>query len=133
MRIKLVLAAGLTLVAIAVAVTLSRSPLHIAGTDSYSSVASIAQLGADASTHSRGLSACQAGEVMPAGTTAIQLSLSSDIGPALSVKALSGRTLLTSGSRPAGWTGVAVVVPVKHSDFLGASGFDPVAAIAWRR
>ncbi|HST56522.1 MAG TPA: DUF2142 domain-containing protein [Solirubrobacteraceae bacterium] len=100
--------------AIVVAVTLSRSPLQIVGTNSYSSVASIAQLGADAPTHSRGISACQAGEVIPAGTTAIQLSLSTDLGPALNVKALSGGKLLTSGSRPAGWTGVAVVVPVKR-------------------
>jgi Predicted membrane protein (DUF2142) len=113
-RIGLVLSAALLVLAVAICVILARSPLQIVGTNATPADGTIAQVGADAPTRTTSISACQRGQLIPAGTTAIELSLSSDVGPRLDLQAFSGARLLTSGVRPAGWGGVAVVVPVKR-------------------
>lgn len=104
MRVKVALAAGLALIAIALAVTLVHSPLTIAREGSPAS-----QTLVSTSQAARG---CQAQETLPRGTSAIRLSLTSSLGPKVTVKVLSGKRVLTHGSYPPGWAGASVTVPV---------------------
>lgn len=99
------LAAGLALLAIALAVTLSGSPLVVAHTNATPANEPILEAGS-------GSNACQAGEVLPAGITAIRLTLVAVVGPRVSLSVLSGARVLTSGVTASGWTSGAVTVPV---------------------
>lgn len=56
---------------------------------------------------------CQAGEVLPAGISAIRLSIWAFFGAHVRVMAYRGSQLLTEGSRSASWTGDSVTVPVR--------------------
>jgi len=56
--------------------------------------------------------ACQAGEALPAGATAVRLSLDSVLGPRVTVRIRKDGRLLTSGQRQAGWTAADVTVPL---------------------
>jgi hypothetical protein len=106
-RVSLALGAGLALLTIAIGLTLTRSPPLLAGTNSIPAATRVA-------TTTRSAGACQANEVLPADTSAIRLSLEASLGPRVTVKALSGKRVLTHGERPAGWTGLGVTVPVKR-------------------
>ncbi len=106
MRTSIVLAAGLVLIAAIIGVTLARSPATLAGTNSIQAENSIGIT--EVATH-----VCQAGETLPARTSAIRLSLVAIIGAHVSVRALAHGHLLTRGSRGAGWTGSEVTVPVR--------------------
>lgn len=105
MRTSIVLAAGLVLIAAILAVTLARSPPTLAGTNRVpaESLIGLAE---------RDVGACQTGETLPAGTSAIRLSLVSIIGPRVAVRVLSGGRVVTRGSTGAGWTSSEVTVPV---------------------
>ncbi len=104
-RTTVALVAGLALVAIAIAVTLSGSPLVVAHTNGVAADYLIGE--------SKGENvACQSGELLPAGITAIRFHFESDAGPRVSVSAWSGGRLLSSGAAPSGWTGEAVTVPL---------------------
>lgn len=105
MRTSIVLVAGLVLIAASVGVALARSPTTLAGTnhEQGESVVGLAE---------QPIGACQAGETLLAGTSAIRLSLVSIIGAKVTVQALSGRHVITHGSTGAGWTGSEVTVPV---------------------
>ena len=105
MRIKVVLTAVLTLIALAVLVVLLRSPSTVAATNGIepTTVLGIA-------THDG--SACQAGETLPAGITAIRITLDAPIGPRVSVEALAGQRIVTEGTQGTAWYGSAVTVPV---------------------
>jgi hypothetical protein len=105
-RVAVALVVGLALLAMALGVTLSGSPVAVLRTNRTPAFQIVAQTYKSAK-------ACQAGEVVPAGTSAIRLSLESVAGPEVSVSALSGTHLLTSGVAGSGWTGAAVTVPVK--------------------
>jgi hypothetical protein len=102
---KLALGVSLTLVAALGAVTLTRSPPRVlrASTRGEDVIGS----------SSGGVAACQAGETLPGGVSAIRLWLEAEFGPPVSVKAYSGARVLTEGRRGAGWTASAVTVPVK--------------------
>ncbi len=106
MRVTLALGVGLALTAVAVAVTLSGSPTTLAGTNSVPFMGEVANTNGDAS-------ACQAGETLPAGTSAIRLSLEAVIAPSVSVQAVSGERVVARGVRGSGWTGGTVTVPVR--------------------
>jgi hypothetical protein len=56
--------------------------------------------------------ACQANEVLPAGVSAIRLSILAYVGARIRVTAYSGSRVLTKGSRGPEWTGTSVTVPV---------------------
>jgi hypothetical protein len=56
--------------------------------------------------------ACQAGEVLPAGVTAVRLSIAAYVGARIRVKVYSGSQLLTEGGRDPDWTGTSVTVPL---------------------
>ncbi len=105
MRTSIVLAAGLALIAVLIGVTLARSPPTLAGTNGVPAErpVGIAEVA---------IGACQAGETLPAGTSAIRLSLIAIVGARVSVRVLSGRELLTHGVTGAGWTGSEVTVEV---------------------
>lgn len=104
-RAAVALAVGLGLVAIALGVTLSGSPLVVAAASS-TGRETLAETNKDAG-------ACQANEVLPAGTSAIRFSLKSDVGPRVSISALTGTHVLINGVTSAGWTSEAVTVSVR--------------------
>jgi hypothetical protein len=105
-RTSIVLAVGLVLIAVVIGVTLGRSPSTLAGTNGAQTenVLAIAE-GA--------VGACQAGETLPAGTSAIRLSLVAIVGARVAVRVLSGSSPLTSGVTGAGWAGSEVTVAVR--------------------
>jgi hypothetical protein len=104
---RIALVAGLALLAVAVGLTLSRSPMSIARTNGTPlreyRVAETAQ----------GATYCQPHELLPSGTSAIRLSLSAFTGPRVRVVVSSGGSTVTSGTRGSGWTSMVVAVPVK--------------------
>jgi hypothetical protein len=112
-RTTAALAGGLTLLAIVLVLTLSGSPLIVAHANATPASAPI--LEADS-----GSGACQAGEALPAGISAIRLTLVAAAGPRVSLSVLSGSRVLMSGVAPSGWTSGAVTVPVKPLSALAA-------------
>jgi hypothetical protein len=105
-RVGVALAAGLGAVAIVAIVTLSHVPATVAGTNW---VPEVENLGATRSD----TGACQAGEALPRGTTAIRLGLQGSIGPLVSVVAYAGSHVVTRGAVGPGWRGENVTVPVR--------------------
>lgn len=104
-RTSIVLATGLTLIAAAVGVTLTRAPSTLAGTNAVSAASTLA-------ASKSAIGACQSGETLPADTTAIRLSLSAIIGARVSVTVLSGRHVIARGTHGTGWSGGEVTVAV---------------------
>jgi hypothetical protein len=105
--VRAALALGLTLVAIAVVLVLSGSPVRVLGTSSALMRTRVAFLQGRAG-------ACQGGEVLPHGTSAVRLALEAVVGPSVTVTALSGESVLTHGVRGSGWTGADVTVPLQR-------------------
>jgi hypothetical protein len=105
-RTTVALVAGLLILALALVIVLSGSPLVLARTNG------VLEKGKLAETYSTA-QACQSGEVLPAGTSAIRLALESGAGPRLSVAVLSGARTLTRGAIGSGWISSAVTVPVR--------------------
>jgi hypothetical protein len=123
--VRVALAVGLALLASAVVVVLSRSPLIVVGTNSVPAHPEVAYV-------EGGFSTCEIGGMLPQGTSAIRVSASANTGPRVTLKALSGPLLVTSGHRETGW-GVdeTVTVPVKRvprtiSDAKICLAFGPV-------
>jgi hypothetical protein len=106
-RVTIALAAGLSLLAAAIGVALAHSPAVVARKNGTSLKEDRI---ADTSQRAR---YCQAGELLPAGTTAIRLSLSAYTGPRVSVSVKAAGRTVTGGERGSGWTGRVVTVPVK--------------------
>jgi hypothetical protein len=129
------LAAGLGLTALAVAAVLSRSPVTVLA-------ASGPPPNSEVGLTRGGATACQSDERLPSGTRAIRLSLSAFTGPSLSVRAMSGARVLTSGARGSGWDGETVTVPVKEVNHtispvqicfaIARGGGEPVEVLASR-
>ena len=106
MRIKLVLATGLPLIAIAVFVALLHSPSTVAATNGVPLAGPVA-----VSRSNTGI--CQGGETLPAGTSAIRLQIEATTGPRVAVGVIAGERLLTHGTVGTAWYGSAVTVPVQ--------------------
>jgi hypothetical protein len=106
-RVRWALAAGLMLTVAALGVVLSHAPLTIAGTNGIRARPNVAHTGGE-------VTLCHHDGTLPEGTSAIRASLSANVGPAVTVRVLSGKRTVAEGSRPAGW-GLAetVTVPVK--------------------
>jgi hypothetical protein len=105
MRIKLALAVGLALIALAFVLTLAHTPLTVAR-------------GGVATEHTlvntgRPAPACQGGETLPRGTTALRLSLAAALGPRVAVKVFSGSHVVAHGVTPPGWSNASVTVAVQ--------------------
>ncbi len=110
MRATVALAAGLSLIAIAVGVAVTRSPPSVAWTDQTPLRGTVAYMAA-------GSRACQGGETLPPAVTAVRLSLYAGLGPRVRVDVSSGARLLTHGVRDAGWRGESPTValaPAPH-------------------
>jgi hypothetical protein len=106
-RPGIVLAAGLALTTAAVLAMLSNSPLTLAGTNSIQANSKLSR------TTGRYAYGCQTDEALPRATAAVRLSLFAVIGPRVTVSILSGSQVITSGTRPAGWVGSVVTVPLR--------------------
>lgn len=105
--VRLALLGALLAIAVALAVTLSRSPLSVAGGNSVRG-----QETQFASTD-HGASYCQAGEVLPRGSTAIRVWLDAAAGPRVHLVVYSGARVIASGQRGSDWTGGSVTIPVR--------------------
>ncbi len=103
-RVTTAVGAGLLLGAIAIAITLSRSPLTVARRDTSSVTAVL-------TAHNK-TTICQAGESIPRGTSAIRLTLDTFTGPRVTVTVSAHERIIARGERGSGWTGGAVTVPV---------------------
>jgi hypothetical protein len=101
---KLTIIVSLALVVVLGAVTLTRSPPRVVGGSARGEDVLGSTVGNAA--------ACQTGEVLPRGVSAIRLWLEGEFGPPVLVRAYSGSRLLTEGRRGAGWTASGVTVPV---------------------
>jgi hypothetical protein len=108
LRVRLALAVGLALAVATLGVVLSRSPLTVVASNGVPAQLAIVFI------HGNEVS-CQPGRTVPQGTQAIRVSLSANTGPAVSLRVLSGATLVTDGSHAAGW-GIdeTVTVPVRR-------------------
>jgi hypothetical protein len=96
---------GLLALAGAVAFALSQSPATVARTNTGTREFVT-------STKHR-LSACQSGETLPEGTSAIRLHTEAYVGPRVTVQVREGARTIASGERGSGWTAGVVTVPVK--------------------
>jgi hypothetical protein len=94
--VQIALVAGLTLVVIAIGVTLSRAPLSVAGTNSIPAHPPVGETRGNEQS-------CQQGGAVPQGTSVIGVSLSANVGPKVSLRVLFGSRVLTQGERSAGW------------------------------
>jgi len=105
--VRVALAAGLALLAIAIGLTLLQSPLSVAaGSRLAANETAIWQT-------TRGATYCQSHESLPRGVSAIRIWLDAASGPRVSVVVSSRGRVLTSGSRPSIWIGGSVTVPVR--------------------
>ncbi|HTD07506.1 MAG TPA: DUF2142 domain-containing protein [Solirubrobacteraceae bacterium] len=106
--VRLAMAVGLTALAVALIVVLTRSPLTLAGSNGIPANVAVAFTGKAEVT-------CEDGGTVPQGTQAIRVSLSANTGPQVNVDVFSGSKLVTEGERDSGW-GIdeTVTVPVKR-------------------
>jgi Predicted membrane protein (DUF2142) len=106
-EVRIALAGGLALMALALVLTLSGAPATVAPTHPI-------PIDAELGTTDHGSRVCQSDETVPRGTTALRFSLKALIGPRIDVTASAGGRLVTSGDRNAGWTAGSVTVPVRR-------------------
>jgi hypothetical protein len=106
--VKVALVAGLTLLLLAVGLTLLGSPASVARTNQPpgGSVEPIAIVDHNATY-------CQAGEVLPRDTSAIRVWLEAASGPRVKLAVYSGGHRLTGGEHGSDWIGGSVTVPVR--------------------
>jgi hypothetical protein len=100
------LAFGFALVVLALVVVLSGSPQVLAGSNG------IEPLGNVLTMVPGGGSACQAGETLPAGASAIRLSLGATAGPRVAVAVRAGGRIVAHGVSAPGWLGNVVTIPI---------------------
>ena len=112
-KVVVTLGVGIVLLLALGAYTLTRSPPRIvrAGTPG---LGLVSQTIADTDV-------CQAGEVLPAGVSAIRLSIWAFFGARIHLTVSSGSRVLTEGSRGPDWTGNTVTVPVTPLDHAVSS------------
>jgi hypothetical protein len=99
-------AAGLLLLAAAVAVVMSSSPQIVTRTNAFHPL-NVPLGSVSGSGH-----ACQGQELLPADTNAISVSLNASGGPSVTATVFSGETLVTHGKSASGWIGRSVTIPV---------------------
>jgi hypothetical protein len=104
-RVTVVIALALAIITAALGYTVSRSPITVASVRNAGAVQILVT--------ARKLSACQAGEALPGGTSAIRLAMFAYTGPRVTVQVREQGSVITSGEAQAGWTGGSVTVPVR--------------------
>jgi Predicted membrane protein (DUF2142) len=107
-RVRVALAVGLVLLVVALVIVLSQSPLTVAGTNAVPANPHVLIVNG-------GNTVCAPKSAMPAGTTAIRLSIVGNAGPDVKLRARSGPGVVASGERHAGW-GIteSLTVPVNR-------------------
>ncbi len=106
-RVQTGLLAALALLVLAVVLTLLESPPDVLRSNGVPVDVVLASTTSSART-------CQAGEVVPAGTSAVRMTLGSELGPELSLAGVSAGRTVFHGHRGGGWTGASVTVPVDY-------------------
>jgi hypothetical protein len=106
------LAGGLALLLAAICLTLTGAPARVL---SNNAVALSGEVGALHGPRT----VCQPEGALPAGISAVRLTLESVIGPQVSLAASSQGRIVLSGARGSGWTGADVTVPVDPGDAGG--------------
>ncbi|HLM85439.1 MAG TPA: hypothetical protein VK272_04535 [Solirubrobacteraceae bacterium] len=105
-RVKVALVVGLALWGVAGGLTLLQSPIGVLRSNTRASAF------IDQASHT--LSACQAGEALPAETSAVRLRVETLLGPRVAVGLFARGRAIARGERGPGWTGGAVTVPVSR-------------------
>jgi hypothetical protein len=103
--VKVTLAVGVALLIAVVGYTLTRSPPRVIRAGA-APVTLLSSLYGDGE-------ACQIDEVLPAGVSAIRLSIVAYIGARIRLTVYSGSQVIAEGSRGPDWTGTSVTIPVK--------------------
>jgi hypothetical protein len=112
---RVAFAAGLIAVAVAVAAVMTQSPVTLLRTSAvHPHNVPLASVPGSAS-------ACQDDELLPAGTTAIGVSLETSSGPPVHLSVRAGGTVLTRGVSESGWLGKLVTVEVPPLDHAVAN------------
>jgi hypothetical protein len=108
LAVRLGLVLGLAALVAALAFVLTSSPLVVAGTNDVPNGGAITFI-------RKSETQCQTRGTLPQGTEAARVSLSANTGPKVVLQVFSGSTLVTEGTRAAGW-GVdeTVTVPVRR-------------------
>ena len=106
--VKVALAAGLTLLALAIGLTLLGSPMSVARANRPAGQPEEPVASTTQSAHY-----CEAGEVLPSGTSALRIWLEAAAGPRVNVAVYSNGRLVTDGHRGSDWIGGSVTVPVR--------------------
>lgn len=99
------LAGGLTILVVAVAATLSRTPLVVAGTDSVAPTQVVGSTLGPAG-------ACQGDETIPAGTSAVRMWLTSNVQPRVTVSVREGSQTVAAGTTEGGRLGKVEAVRI---------------------
>jgi hypothetical protein len=112
-KILATLVVGLALIGIGVAVALSQAPPRVVRLGG-PGIKAVNQNGVSVIGFTTGEpTVCQSGETLPAGVSAIRVSMWAFYGPTVHVAAYAGSQALTTGSRGPGWIGDSATVPVK--------------------
>jgi hypothetical protein len=112
-KIVITIAVGLTLIVGAMGVALTQAPSRVVHIG-YPGIKAVVNTGVRTIGYGWGApTICQSGETLPAGITAVRLSIWAFFGPPVHVTAYRGGELLTEGSRDGGWVSDSVTVPLK--------------------
>ncbi|HSZ68939.1 MAG TPA: DUF2142 domain-containing protein [Solirubrobacteraceae bacterium] len=103
--VRVALGAGAALIAVALAVTFSRGPLVVTGTNSIPNTTVVAATLGPAHF-------CQGGEVVPQGTTAVRVWLQGNVQPRVRIAVLARSRTVASGTQAGGWLGKVMTVPI---------------------
>jgi hypothetical protein len=104
-RPQIALVVGLALIAAAIAIVLSSSPIAVIGTNS---------IAEEATENVNGdIGGCQYVGQVPRGTSAIRIPLAANSGPQVNIQVLAGSHRVSEGERAAGWgADETITVPI---------------------
>lgn len=114
-RLKVVVGVGLLLGLAAIAITLSHSPIAVAGVNTPQE--------APIGEPQPGSTYCQSHEVLPRDTSAIRLRSYAFLGPRVTLTVSEQGRVVAHGERGSGWTGGVVTIPVNRLS-TARSGLD---------
>lgn len=108
-KVTVTLVASLALMTAAVALVLTGAPPRIAR-------ASGPQARSSLGVTQNELTICQGNEILPAGVSAIRVSIVAFLGSNMQVVVFHNRQIVTSGSRNPAWSGSTATIPVRPVD-----------------
>ncbi len=106
--VRVALAAALTLLSLAIVLTLLESPMSVARTNKPAGIDEQQIAGATGSDRY-----CQPHELLPQGTSAIRVWLDAAAGPRVRLLATADGRTIARGEHRSGWSGGSVTVPVR--------------------